>query len=208
MDVIAKQLRKEDQHTHDAFARPSKEEAEAAIQTLLAWIGEDIEREGLLDTPQRVVRAYRELFQGYEGDALDILSTTFEDVGGYHNIVFLRDISFISHCEHHMLPFKGKAHIAYYPNGGVVGLSKLARVVEIYSRRLQTQERLTAQIMDAINKGLAPRGSAVMIEAEHSCMALRGIQKEGVTTVTSLFSGVFKDDIHEQQQFLRLVQGR
>jgi GTP cyclohydrolase I len=186
--------------------RPSREEAEAAVRTLIQWAGEDPEREGLLDTPRRVVKAWSEMFNGYDQDVAEELDTIFEEVGGYKDMVLVRDIPFFSHCEHHILPILGHAHIAYYPRGGVVGLSKLARVVDIYARRLQTQEHLTANIVQAIEEHLKPRGLAVMLEAEHMCMAMRGIQKQGLSTVTTGFTGVFKEDPQEQMRFLSLVQ--
>ncbi len=186
---------------------PSRQEAEEAVRTLLRWAGDDPSREGLLDTPKRVVKAYQELFAGYREDANAHLERVFEEVEGYDDMVLVRDISFASHCEHHMVPFIGKAHIAYYPSEGVVGLSKLARVVETFARRLQTQETMTAQITDAIDSVLKPRGIAVMIEAEHMCMSIRGIQKQGASTVTSQFTGVFRDDPSEQVRFYTLLRG-
>jgi GTP cyclohydrolase IA len=189
--------------------RPSREEAEAAVRTLLLWTGDDPDREGLRETPARVVKAYDELFSGYKHDASEVLSRVFEEVQGYDDLVLVRDIPFNSHCEHHMLPFIGKAHIAYYVGEeGVVGLSKLARLVDIYARRLQTQEALTAQIIGAIEKHLRPRGAAVMLEAEHLCMSMRGVMKQGASTVTNQFTGVFRDDPAEQVRFLSLVRGR
>lgn len=190
-----------------ALARPSREEAEAAVRTLLRWAGDDPNREGLLDTPARVVKAYGQLFGGYDQDADALLERVFEEVEGYSDIVLVRDIPFYSHCEHHMVPFMGLAHIAYYPTKGVVGLSKLARVVDTFARRLQTQETMTAQIADVIESILKPRGVAVMVEAEHLCMAMRGVQKAGVSTITSQFRGVFRDDASEQVRFLTLVRG-
>lgn len=187
--------------------QPSREEAEAAVRTLLAWIGEDPAREGLVDTPKRVVKAYDEFYRGYKDDSANHLGTIFEEVGGYDDIVLVRNIPFYSHCEHHMVPFIGVAHVAYYPNEGVVGLSKIARVVEVFARRLQTQEHLTTQIVGALDGTLAPRGIAVMIEAEHQCMSLRGIQKSGVSTITTQFTGVFRDDPTEQMRFMTLVRG-
>jgi len=187
--------------------RPSREEAEAAVRTLLSYIGDDPGREGLIDTPKRVVRAYDELYSGYHKEVDGILDRVFEEVGGYKDVVVLRDIPFYSHCEHHMVPFVGKVHVAYYPSGGVVGLSKIGRVVDVFARRLQTQETLTAEIAGAIEHALKPRGVAVMVEAEHMCMAMRGIRKSGVTTVTTQFSGVFKDDATEQVRFVSLVRG-
>lgn len=188
--------------------RPTREEAESAVRTLIAWAGDDPTREGLLDTPKRVAKAYGELFKGYGEDAHAILERVFEDVSGYDDMVLVRDISFHSHCEHHMVPFVGKAHIAYYPTEGVVGLSKLARVVDVYARRLQTQETMTAQIVGAIDDALKPRGIAVMIEAEHMCMAMRGVQKSGASTLTTQFTGVFRDDPAEQVRFMTLVRSR
>lgn len=188
--------------------RPTREEAEAAVRTLIAWAGDDPTREGLLDTPHRVTSAYGEFFAGYGQDAGEILQTTFKDVGGYDDVVLVRDIPFSSHCEHHMVPFFGKVHIAYLPNDGVVGLSKLARLVEVYSRRLQVQENMTAQIIDAVNEHLNPRGAAVMIEAEHMCMSMRGVRAHGALTVTQRFTGVFAEDRNEQDRFFALVGKR
>jgi GTP cyclohydrolase I len=190
-----------------APVRPSREEAEEAVRVLLRWAGDDPTREGLLDTPKRVTKAYGELFGGYREDPKEHLERVFEEVEGYDDMVLVRDISFASHCEHHMVPFVGKAHIAYYPSEGVVGLSKLARVVETYARRLQTQETMTAQITDAIDSVLKPRGIAVMIEAEHMCMSMRGVQKQGASTVTSQFTGVFRDDPTEQVRFYTMLRG-
>ena len=186
--------------------KPSREEAENAVRTLIEWIGDDPAREGLLNTPGRVVRAFEELYSGYGLDATELLSTTFKDVAGYTDMVLIRDIPFASHCEHHMVPFIGKAHIAYYPTEGVVGLSKLARLVDVYAKRLQTQETLTAQITNALEVGLGTRGLAVMVEAEHMCMSMRGVQKQGTSTMTSRFTGVFRDDAVEREKFLMLVR--
>lgn len=186
--------------------RPSQADAEEAVRTLIAWAGDDPKREGLLDTPKRVAKAYREFFKGYEECPIDVLSRTFDEVGGYDDIVMLRDIDLYSHCEHHMVPFIGKAHVAYMPNDSVVGISKLARVVEIYARRLQTQETMTAQIADTIEAVLKPRGVAVMIEAVHQCMSTRGIQKPNVATITTQFKGSF-DNQAERERFLSLVRG-
>lgn len=188
--------------------RPTREEAEAAVRTLIAWAGDDPTREGLLDTPKRVAKAYGELFRGYDEDPHAVLDRVFEEVSGYDDLVLVRDIPFQSHCEHHMVPFVGKAHVAYYPAEGVVGLSKLARVVDIYARRLQTQETMTAQIVAAIDESLKPRGIAVMIEAEHMCMSMRGVQKAGVSTLTTQFTGVFRDDPTEQVRFMTLVRSK
>ena len=188
-------------------AGPDRAAAEAAVRTLLAYIGEDPTREGLHETPRRVVAAFDELYAGYRQDPAEVLTRVFADVQGYDDIVVVRDISFCSHCEHHMVPFTGRAHIAYYPSGeGVVGLSKLARVVEIYAKRLQTQEAMTAQILRALDLNLRPRGCAIMVEAEHMCMAMRGIRKAGVSTVTTRFAGCFKDNAVEQVRFLDLVR--
>jgi GTP cyclohydrolase I len=188
--------------------RPSREQAEEAVRTLLAYIGDDPTREGLLDTPKRVVNAYSEIYAGYKQDPGAVLERVFEDVGGYQDIVLVQDIPFFSHCEHHMVPFTGKVHAAYYPTNGVVGLSKIARVVEVFARRLQTQENLTAQITEAIDQVLKPRGVAVLVEAEHMCMAMRGIRKAGVLTTTTRFTGVFADDPAEQVRFITLVRGQ
>jgi GTP cyclohydrolase I len=173
----------------------------------LRWAGDDPDREGLRDTPRRVVKAYEEFFSGYRESADEVLSKVFEEVEGYDDLVLVRDIPFTSHCEHHVVPFLGKAHIAYYPNGGVVGLSKLARLVEVFARRLQTQEAMTAQIATAIDEALAPRGVAVMVEAEHMCMSMRGVMKQGSSTVTMQFSGVFRDNPTEQAHFYTLLRG-
>lgn len=190
------------------FPRPTSEEAEAAVRTLIAWAGDDPTREGLLETPDRVARAYGEFFAGYEQDAGEILSKTFKEVGGYDDIVLVRDIPFSSHCEHHMVPFVGKAHIAYLPHDGVVGLSKLARLVDVFARRLQTQENLTVQIIDAINEHLGPRGAAVMMEAEHMCMSMRGVHAHGAVTITHRFTGVFAEDRLEQDRFFAMIGKR
>ncbi|KKC36604.1 GTP cyclohydrolase [Devosia epidermidihirudinis] len=194
--------------TATALPRPTREEAEAAVRTLIAWAGDDPTREGLLETPARVAKAYGEFYSGYEQDAGVVLSKTFKEVGGYDDIVLVRDIPFNSHCEHHMVPFVGKAHIAYLPHDGVVGLSKLARLVEVFARRLQTQENLTAQIIDAINEHLGPRGAAVMLEAEHMCMSMRGVRAHGAATITHRFTGVFAEDRVEQDRFFGLIGKR
>ena len=186
----------------EAVKRPSREEAMEAVRTLIAWAGDDPRREGVIDTPKRVVDAYAEWFEGYNLDPAKELSRTFEDVQGYDDIVMLRDIEVESHCEHHMAPFLGKAYVAYMPTSKVVGISKLARVVEIFSRRLQTQETLTQQIADAINDNLRPAGVAVLIDAAHQCMTTRGVHHRHVSTVTTQFSGVFKKDIGLQERFL------
>ena len=187
-------------------ARPSRAEAEEAVRTLIAWAGDDVAREGLVDTPKRVVKAYEEFFSGYNECPIDVLSRTFEEVGGYQDIVMLRDIDINSHCEHHMVPIVGRVHIAYLPKEAVVGISKLARVVEIYARRLQTQETMSAQIGDTIQRVLKPHGVAVMMEAIHQCMSTRGVQKPNVTTITTHFTGVFQEDPAQQERFLMLTR--
>ena len=190
-----------------AVPRPSREEAEAAVRTLIAYAGDDPNREGLLDTPKRVTSAYDELFGGYRECPADVLERTFSETGGYDDLVLIRDIPFYSHCEHHMMPFFGTAHVAYMPVERVVGLSKLPRLIDVYARRLQTQEHLTSQIVAAIDETLKPRGVAVMLEAEHMCMSMRGVQKPGVSTITTQFMGTFRDDPAEQVRFITLVRG-
>ncbi|MBI1981783.1 MAG: GTP cyclohydrolase I FolE [Methylocystis sp.] len=207
MDDVVKTFPLSSLESPPPIERPSREEAEAAVRTLLRWTGDDPDREGLRDTPRRVVKAYEEFFSGYQESADEVLSKVFEEVEGYDDLVLVRDIPFTSHCEHHIVPFVGNAHIAYYPNGGVVGLSKLARLVEIFARRLQTQEAMTAQIAAAIDEALGPRGVAVMVEAEHMCMSMRGVMKQGSSTVTMQFSGVFRDDPAQQAHFYTLLRG-
>lgn len=185
--------------------RPSREQAEEAVRTLLRWAGDDPTREGLVETPARVVRAYEEFYAGYNQDPEEILLRTFEEVDGYDEIVALRDIRFESHCEHHIAPIIGKAHVAYLPDRRVVGISKLARVVEIYAKRLQIQEKMTAQIANTIGEVLKPKGVAVVIEAAHQCMTTRGIHKPGVTMVTSRMLGVFRDDPATRREFLSII---
>ena len=192
----------------DEVIRPSQEEAMDAVRTLIAWAGDDPKREGLIDTPKRVTKAYKEWFAGYEEDPVTYLSRTFDDVQGYDDIVMLKNIDVESHCEHHMAPFLGKAFVAYMPTRAVVGISKLARVVEIFAKRLQTQETMTAQICDAITESLAPMGVAVLIDAEHQCMSTRGVHHKDVTTITTQFTGVFKTDKDLRNRFLRLTEGR
>ena len=187
--------------------RPSREQAMEAVRTLIAWAGDDPAREGLIDTPKRVVDAYGDWFQGYDADAAKELSRTFEDVQGYDDMVLLRDIEVESHCEHHMAPFLGKAYVAYVPTEKVVGISKLARVVEIFSKRLQTQETLTQLIAQAIEDNLLPAGTAVLIDAEHQCMTTRGVHHRHVSTITTRFTGVFKSDPALQDRFLKLARG-
>jgi GTP cyclohydrolase IA len=188
------------------LARPTREEAEAAVRTLLAWAGDNPSREGLADTPRRVTKAFSEYFAGYGQDPGDILNRVFDEVGGYDDMVMLRDIQFSSHCEHHIAPFFGRVHVAYLPNGGVVGISKIARVVDVFARRLQTQETMTAQIANAIAEGLGARGAAVFIEAVHTCMSSRGIGKHDVATLTSHFTGEFKTNPVMQARFMELVR--
>ncbi|MFZ5836441.1 MAG: GTP cyclohydrolase I FolE [Pseudomonadota bacterium] len=188
--------------------RPTQAEAEAAVRTLIRWAGDDPDREGLLDTPARVVRSYSEFFSGYAEDPNEILSRTFEEVEGYDDWIMLRDIRLESHCEHHMLPIIGVAHIAYIPEGRVVGISKLARVVEVFAKRLQTQETLTAQIASAIHDGLQAIGVAVLIEARHECMTTRGVHKQDVDMITSRMTGAFKRDPRLEERFLNMLRKR
>jgi GTP cyclohydrolase I len=187
--------------------KPSREEALAAVRTLIAYVGDDPDREGLRDTPKRVIDAYDELYSGYRECPVDVLERTFSEMGSYDDFVLVRDIAFNSHCEHHMMPFMGKAHIAYKPVDRVVGLSKLARLVDVYARRLQTQEHMTSQIATAIEEILQPRGVAVMIEAEHMCMSLRGVEKPGSSTITTQFTGSFRDNSGDQVRFITMVRG-
>ncbi|MGF1551913.1 MAG: GTP cyclohydrolase I FolE [Paracoccaceae bacterium] len=188
-----------------AEARPSEAEAEEAVRTLLRWAGDDPDREGLRDTPGRVVRAYREWFRGYDEDPVALLARTFEEVEGYDEMVLLKDIRFESHCEHHLAPIVGRAHVAYLPAGRVVGISKLARVVDAYAKRLQVQEKMTAQIASSLSEVLAPRGVGVVIEAEHHCMSTRGVHKPGVSMVTSTMLGAFRRDPRTRKEFLDLI---
>lgn len=190
-----------------AIKRPSREEAEAAVRTLLLWAGENPDREGLVETPKRVVKAYEELFSGYGQSPEEILGTVFDEVSGYNEPVLVKDIPFYSHCEHHMVPIIGKAHIAYLPDGRVVGLSKIPRVIDAFARRLQTQESITAQVADALYTFLKPRGVAVLVEAEHMCMAMRGVKKQGSTTITATYRGYYKDNVAAQADFLMMVRG-
>ena len=187
-------------------SKPSREQAEAAVRTLLAWAGEDPAREGLLDTPKRVVEAYGDWYSGYNDDPREFLERTFKEVAGYDEMIVLRDIEFESHCEHHMAPIIGKAHVGYLPDGKVVGISKLARVVETYARRFQVQEKMTAQIARCIQDVLQPLGVGVVIEGAHECMTTRGIHKRGVSMVTSKMLGSFRDDARTRAEFLRFIQ--
>jgi GTP cyclohydrolase I len=188
-------------------SKPSREQAEDAVRTLLRWSGDNPEREGLLDTPRRVVDAYGDWFSGYGENPREYLERTFEEVAGYDEMIVLRDIEFESHCEHHMAPIIGRAHVGYLPDGKVVGISKLARVVEAYARRFQVQEKMTAQIAAVIQDVLQPRGVGVVVEASHECMTTRGIHKRGVSMVTSRMLGGFRDDARTRSEFLRFVGG-
>jgi GTP cyclohydrolase I len=190
----------------DPKTRPSQSEAEAAVRTLIEWAGDDPDREGLLETPARVARAYKELFSGYETDPRDYLERTFEEVGGYDELVVLKDIRVVSFCEHHMLPFLGKAHVAYLPRERVVGISKLARVVHGFARRLQIQEKLTAEIAEAIQDILKPKGVGVVLVSEHSCMTMRGVNTPGSRLTTSHLLGEVRDDPRTRQEFFELVR--
>jgi len=184
---------------------PTREEAEEAVRTMLRWAGDDPAREGLMDTPARVVRAYEEFFAGYREDPNQYLERTFEEVAGYDEMVVLRDIPFESHCEHHLAPIIGRAHVAYLPTNRVVGISKLARVVDAFAKRLQVQEKMTAQIAECINSALKPDGVAVVIEAVHHCMTTRGVHKHGVSMVTSTLLGAFRENIHTRAEFMAMI---
>tara|TARA_B100001029_G_scaffold154341_1_gene138497 strand:+ start:349 stop:963 length:615 start_codon:yes stop_codon:yes gene_type:complete len=190
------------------ISKVSDKEAESAIRTILEWIGENPNREGLIETPRRVVKAFKEYFRGYTQDPSSELKKTFGDVEGYDDMVLQKNISVSSHCEHHMAPIIGVAHVAYLPNTRIVGLSKIARTVEIFSKRLQTQERLTMQIANALTKGLDAYGVAVTIDSTHQCMTMRGIKKERATTVTNYFTGKFKEDLSFQNRFLRYISDK
>lgn len=185
--------------------KPSREEAEAAVRTLLEWAGDDPTRDGLIDTPARVVKAYEEYFSGYDDEPEKILGRSFDETAGYDEIVVLKDIEFASHCEHHIAPILGKVHVAYLPSSRVVGISKLARLVETFGRRLQIQEKMTAQIANAINDVLKPKGVAVVIEAAHECMTTRGIDKPGVSMVTSTMLGAFREDPSTRREFMSII---
>ncbi|MCP3713652.1 GTP cyclohydrolase I FolE [Paraburkholderia sp. CNPSo 3274] len=189
----------------EASVRPTRDQAEEAVRTLIRWAGDDPEREGLIQTPARVARAYREFFAGYESDPMQILATTFSEVDGYDEMVVLKDIRFESYCEHHMVPIIGRAHVAYLPEHRVVGISKLARLVDVYAKRLQIQEKMTVQIADALNTVLQPKGVAVILEAAHQCMSTRGVHKAGASLVTSRMLGAFRDDPSTRREFLSIV---
>ncbi len=186
--------------------KPTETEVHAAVRTMLAWAGDDPSREGLIETPKRVAEAYKEFFAGYDSDPEEILEKTFEEVEGYDEMVLVRDIRVESHCEHHMLPIIGIAHVAYIPTNRVVGISKLARIVDVYGKRLQTQETMTAQIANAIQKVLKPKGVAVVIDAYHQCMSTRGVHKTESSTVTSCMKGVFNDNVRTRNEFLNLIR--
>lgn len=205
MTNIRKSSAGEDSTPSGKTERPSRAEAEAAVRTLIRWAGDNPDREGLEDTPKRVVKSYEEFYEGYQQDPEEILRRTFEETEGYDEMVVLKDIEFHSHCEHHMVPITGKAYVAYLPDKRVIGISKLARVVEAYARRLQIQEKMTAQIANAINDVLKPRGVAVIVEAEHQCMTSRGVNKQGVAMVTSTMLGAFRDDPSTRREFLAIV---
>ena len=187
------------------ISKPSREEAMDAVRTMIAWAGDDPSREGLLETPKRVIKAYEEFFAGYEMDPDEILNKTFEEVAGYDEMIIIKDIRLESHCEHHMVPILGKAHLAYIPNNRVLGISKLARVVDVYGKRLQTQETMTAQIAESINRVLQPKGVAVVVDAGHQCMTTRGIHKTNATTITSQMLGVFRSDYRTRSEFMNLI---
>jgi GTP cyclohydrolase I len=189
----------------EALRKPSREEAEEAVRTMIRWAGDDPSREGLRDTPGRVVRAYEEFFAGYLQDPHEVLARTFSEVEGYDEMIVMNDIRFESHCEHHMVPIIGKAHIGYLPNKRVIGISKLARLVEVYARRLQVQEKMTVQIADTLQEVLRPKGVAVVIEAAHQCMTTRGVHKPGVGLVTSRMVGAFRDDPSTRREFLAVI---
>lgn len=190
-----------------ALDRPSREEAEAAVRTLLRWCGDNPDREGLRNTPSRVVKAYEEFFSGYREDPVEMLKRTFEETDGYDEMVVLREIQFVSHCEHHILPILGKAHVGYLPAERVIGISKLARLVQTFSHRLQIQEKMTAQIANTLDEVLRPKGVAVVVEATHQCMTTRGVKKSGVTMVTSRMLGAFRDNAKTRREFLSIVNG-
>ena len=207
MDAVIKKLMPRSEYMDRPVTdRPSQAEVEAAVHILLRWTGDNPDREGLIDTPARVAKAYREMFDGYDKCPAEELGRTFEEVAGYDDLVIVKDITFHSHCEHHMVPIIGTAHVGYLPDGKVVGLSKIARVVDIFAHRLQTQESMTAQIASVIQDVLNPRGVAVMVEAEHMCMAMRGIRKQGSTTLTTTFTGSFLESPEEQLRFLTMVR--
>jgi len=192
-------------NTKNSTSKPTRKEAEDAVKTLICWAGDDPTREGLIETPKRVVKSYEEFYEGYGQDPEEILSKVFEEIEGYDEMVLVKDIILESHCEHHMVPILGKAHVAYLPDKRVVGLSKLARVVDLFAKRLQTQETMTTQIADTINNVLKPKGVAVVIDAEHQCMSSRGVSKKGTSTVTSRMLGAFRDNQKSRMEFMNLI---
>ena len=206
MDVKVSDRPIHTESSNQDLKKPSREEAMDAVRTLISWAGDDPTREGLVETPKRVVKAYEEFFAGYSQDPVKVLGKTFSDVKGYDDIVFLRDINIETHCEHHMVPILGKAHVAYLPKNKVVGISKLARVIEILAKRLQTQETMTMQILNTVDDTLNPYGTAIMIDAKHQCMTTRGINKPNVSTVTTKFSGSFSNDTDLRQRFMQLTK--
>lgn len=205
MDAIIKRFQRAQKKTSPEEGRPSREEAEQAVHTLIRWAGDNPAREGLVNTPRRVVKAYEEFFAGYDQKAGEALSTTFEEVEGYDDIIMVKNIDLESHCEHHMVPIIGRAHIAYLPDGQVVGLSKLARLIDVFAKRLQTQEAMTAQIADALYDYLAPLGVAVRIEAAHHCMTMRGVKRRTSETITTQYRGAFLEDPQLEMRFLSLL---
>ncbi|MAC40961.1 MAG: GTP cyclohydrolase I FolE [Pelagibacterales bacterium] len=194
-----------DKTINKSISKPTRKEAMDAVRTMIAWAGDNPDREGLLETPKRVIKAYEEFFAGYDMDPEEILNKTFEEVAGYDEMIIIKDIRLESHCEHHMVPILGKAHLAYIPNNRVVGISKLARVVDVYGKRLQTQETMTAQIAESIDKVLQPKGVGVVIDAGHQCMTTRGIHKTNATTITSQMLGVFRSDYRTRSEFMNLI---
>ena len=197
--------KQENTNVTEVFAKPSREEAKEAVKTLIKWAGDNPDREGLLETPKRVVKAYEDFFKGYSEDPVQILSKTFDEVEGYDEMVIVRDIKIESHCEHHMVPFIGTAHIGYIPNQRVVGISKLARIADVFSKRLQTQETMTAQIADTIDETLDPKGVAVVIDAQHMCMTTRGAHKSESSTITSRMLGLFRTNSNTRNEFMNLI---
>ncbi len=208
MQALAKKKKKTIAKKRASVRTPSRKDAEQAVETLLSWAGEDPQREGLVDTPKRVARAYEDWFSGYRENPLQFLKRTFEEVEGYDELIVLRDITFESHCEHHMAPIIGHAHVGYLPRNKVVGISKLARVVESFARRFQVQEKMTAQIANCINDVLDPKGVGVVIEASHQCMTTRGIHKSGVSMVTSQMLGAFRKDARTRAEFLQMIDNK
>ena len=197
--------KQENTNVTEVFAKPTREEAKEAVKTLIKWAGDNPDREGLLETPKRVVKAYEDFFKGYSEDPVQILSKTFDEIEGYDEMVIVRDIKIESHCEHHMVPFIGTAHIGYIPNQRVVGISKLARIADVFSKRLQTQETMTAQIADTINETLKPKGVAVVIDAQHMCMTTRGAHKSESSTITSRMLGLFRTNSNTRNEFMNLI---